>query len=46
MNAAVDPGAFVSVFMMLLSGFGLPLGVPPEPEDPLLANVAPAECLF
>ena len=28
------------------SGMGLPLGVPPLPEDPVLAQVAPEECLF
>lgn len=27
-----------------LSGFGLPLGVPPQPEDPLMARMAPPEC--
>jgi hypothetical protein len=28
------------------SGMGIPLGVPPLPEDPVLAQVAPEECLF
>ncbi len=27
-------------------GMGLPLGIPPAPEDPLLAAVAPEDCLF
>ena len=27
-------------------GFGLPLGVPPAPEDPMMARVAPEECIF
>jgi hypothetical protein len=27
-------------------GIGLPLGVPPLPADPVLANVAPEECLL
>ena len=27
-------------------GLGLPFGVPPTPEDPKLARVAPEECLF
>ena len=30
----------------LSSGIGLPLGMPPLPEDPVMARVAPAECLF
>ena len=33
-------------FWMLASGFVLPLGLPPGPEDPVVANVAPQECLF
>jgi len=37
----------MGLFVMLgLGGGGLPLGVPPMPEDPVLAKVAPAECLF
>ncbi len=31
---------------MLLSGMGAPLGVPPAPEDPLMARVAPEACVF
>jgi hypothetical protein len=27
-------------------GFGLPVGVPPEPVDPVLGQIAPDECLF
>jgi len=34
------------VMLGLSGGGGLPLGVPPLPEDPVLAKVAPAECLF
>ena len=30
----------------LLGGAPIPLGIPPLPEDPVLAQVAPAECLF
>jgi len=39
--------AMFPVLLMLLmgGGGGLPLGVPPLPEDPLLARVAPEECL-
>ena len=39
----------VAGLLMLLGmggGMGLPLGVPPQPEDPILARVAPEECLF
>lgn len=25
---------------------GIPMGMPPGPEDPLMANVAPEECAF
>jgi hypothetical protein len=35
----------VSAILFLAFGFGLPLGVPPLPEDPLLARLAPAECM-
>jgi len=31
--------------VLLLGGFGLPVGVPPLPEDPMLANIAPEECV-
>lgn len=34
------------IIILGLGGAGLPLGVPPGPEDPLLAKVAPEECLF
>jgi hypothetical protein len=27
-------------------GFGLPLGMPPAPEDPMMSKVAPEECIF
>ncbi len=30
----------------VLGGFGLPLGVPPMPETPVLAKIAPEQCLF
>jgi type II secretory pathway pseudopilin PulG len=36
----------VFLFLFGFGGLGLPLGMPPAPEDPLLANVAPEECLF
>ena len=39
---------FIELIMLigLGGGSGLPLGVPPEPEKPLMAAVAPEECLF
>ena len=41
------PG-FSELLLMVLfgSGLGLPLGVPPGPEDPVVSRVAPEECLF
>ena len=39
-------GVFPILITLLMGGgAGLPLGLPPLPEDPLLARVAPAECL-
>ncbi len=41
------PGPIEVVMLLMLGGGGgLPLGVPPAPEDPLLAKVAPDECIF
>ncbi len=41
------PGlAELVVLLSLLSSFGLPLGIPPAPEDPLMARVAPQQCVF
>jgi len=37
------------MWLMMLGlsvGPGLPVGIPPGPEDPLLAKVAPEECVF
>src|SRR4051794_35070828 len=44
---AAPAGIMVSWLLTLAlgGGVGLPLGVPPLPEDPLLARVAPEECL-
>ena len=40
-------GAAQAILLLVLGGgFGIPLGVPPGPEDPLLAKVAPADCLY
>ncbi len=33
------------VLLGFYSGGGFPLGLPPAPEDPVLANVAPEDCL-
>jgi hypothetical protein len=45
----VVPAFGISELVLILfmgSGFGVPLGVPPEAPDPVLAAVAPAECLY
>jgi len=45
--SAIGVGFMELVMLLGLGGgFGLPLGVPPAPEDPLMANVAPQQCLF
>ena len=33
------------LLIFVLGGFGLPFGVPPLPEDPMMANIAPEECV-
>ncbi len=35
-----------AILMLMLAGSGVPLGAPPLPEDPVLAKVAPEECLL
>ena len=43
-NTAVE---MIWAIIIVLSGnFGIPVGVPPGPEDPVISNVAPSECLF
>ncbi|MBN1854051.1 MAG: DUF1559 domain-containing protein, partial [Pirellulales bacterium] len=43
----VSPNPLEIILSILLgSGFGLPSSVPPTAEDPIAANVAPAECIF
>ena len=37
---------YTTMFFMLSSSAGLPVGVPPAPEDPRMARMAPQECLF
>jgi len=48
MNAMMMAGPIELLLIVLLGGggIGLPVGVPLAPEDPLLAKVAPEECLF
>ena len=36
----------IMILLGLGGGAGLPLGIPPAPEEPVLAKVAPEECLF
>ena len=36
----------ILIVIFFSGGFGLPLGIPPAPEDELLARVAPEQCLF
>jgi hypothetical protein len=33
-------------FLTLGSGMGIPLGIPPAPDDPVMARLAPEECVF
>jgi hypothetical protein len=45
--AAVGPSELLILVALFFSGgFGLPVGVPPEKADPMLARVAPEDCLF
>jgi hypothetical protein len=37
---------FLGVMLLLGGQVGLPLGLPPLPEDPVLSHVAPDECLL
>ena len=43
MGVAMVSWLWMSIFIGLP---GLPLGVPPQPEDPVMSKVAPEECLF
>ena len=36
----------VMMIMLLGSGVGVPLGVPPQDPDPLMAKIAPEKCLY
>ncbi len=47
MNAVVSPNPLELILLLLLGGgFGMPQGMPPTPEDPLMAKAAPADCLL
>ncbi len=35
----------VTILVMFLGGLGLPLGIPPQPENPAMSYVAPEKCL-
>jgi len=37
--------ALLPLWFLFFSGFSLPLGLPPLPEDPVIGRVAPEECL-
>jgi len=39
-------GPLELLFVLFGFGLGLPAGVPPAPEDPVMAKMAPEECLF
>jgi len=45
--AVAGPNEVLISFLMLFSGFlGIPVGMPPEPEDALMARIAPDQCLY
>ncbi|MBN1910813.1 MAG: DUF1559 domain-containing protein [Pirellulales bacterium] len=44
--AVMGMPSFIEMFMMMVfSGVGLPLGIPPAPENPVMSNIAPEQCL-
>jgi len=45
MDLYAGTGALLSILALATNGAGIPLGVPPAPEDPAMAAVAPAQCL-
>lgn len=47
MMAMIGPNPLEMLLLVLLGGgFGLPAGIPPTAQDPLVQKIAPAECLF
>jgi len=45
MTAVAGP-SWLSLMLFLFGGTGVPLSLPPLPEDPVMSRVAPAECLW
>ncbi|MFZ5829910.1 MAG: DUF1559 domain-containing protein [Planctomycetota bacterium] len=45
MQASIIGAGLIEIILLLGTGGGLPLGVPPMPEDPQLAAFAPESCL-
>src|SRR3954468_7395510 len=47
MSALTLPAGFPwQALLAILLGLGLPLGMPPEKEDPAMGHAAPVECLY
>ena len=42
--STIAPGVFFAIYAFL--GFGLPIGIPPLPEDAPLTRIAPEDCLL
>ncbi len=38
--------SFLSLALLLFGGSAVPVSLPPLPEDPVMARVAPADCLW
>ncbi|MBN2023722.1 MAG: DUF1559 domain-containing protein [Pirellulales bacterium] len=47
MAYSIFPGVWELVILLAMgSGAGVPLGIPPGPEDPVMSRVAPEQCVF
>ena len=46
MNAAFAFSNFAGLLMLIAGSGGVPLGMPPAPEDPIIFRAAPEECLW
>lgn len=44
--ALISSGVAALLVSAVVGGVGLPFGVPPAPEDPMIDRVAPEKCLF
>ncbi len=42
----VSSAAFLFILLVLGGGMGIPMGVPPGPEDPVMSMVAPDDCVL